>query len=730
MAFLVMLFVFTLSANAGHEEGGIIISYKSLVALNGDSLEYEITVYSVYSTVTPIPIPSNASVNLSSGCFANAIYSLPRISNSTGGLLSLGSGNYCAPTVNINANSGLAMYRDTVILPGKCADFTFYIQGGFGRFNIFTNMAFNSDTHYFSTDLNNIDGPNSIPSFPLADLVQASCVLKPLNLYNFIESDDDSVVYSASVPTYISGSTISNFAFGVGYSQANPVNSTAGYSINPLTGKVQTELTSAGNYMIAIKFEEYRNDTSGATILVGEGRFLMRLIGSSNCNTVNFEIQHESQPNSDSLMCNSSVIRLETTRRIDKSSLTTSGSEFHINSKKQGTIVPLSATVLSDSVIVLTLPQAVSSNDTLQVWASNGSDGDVLFSVCGKEILANQDTLTFYTPQVIPVVAQFSYNSNLLSLTFNSTTVADSSAWDFGDGSSAVINTTNPTHIFTAPGSYNVTFWGYDDCSSDSITQTIWVCDSLTANFTFSQSADTLFYDGSSSVGGISYFWDFDDGDSATGTTGQHVFNSGGNFMVTLYAVNNCGDTVSFSQLVETCAIPSAKWTYTIVNTTANGMLVDFDGSASQNASRFVWDFGDGNKDSTSLIPTHLYVTPSLLYQVTLTVYNLCGDDSILSFRLDEIGLDEYASLATINLYPNPSSGIFQLTWESGRTAPDEILVYTLEGKEVAKQLISLKEKNQEKIQLDLSDEKAGMYLIILYANGEVIGSRKTQISK
>ena len=238
---------------AGHEEGGIIINYRSLANLNGDSLEYEVTIYSIFS-LAGIAAPTTMGVNLTSSCFSTSTYSLPRVSSSSGGLLPLLGADYCAPSLNISSNSGLGFYRDTVILPGKCSNFRFEVSSGFGRYNFTANIASSFGTNYFFVTLDNLNGPNSCPQVDQSDILQAACLLKPLTLYGFIEPDGDSVVYKPSTPLNISGSTITPLSYSLGYSRLNPVNSPSGYFLDSTNGVVKTELNTVGAFAIGIQF--------------------------------------------------------------------------------------------------------------------------------------------------------------------------------------------------------------------------------------------------------------------------------------------------------------------------------------------------------------------------------------------------------------------------------------------------------------------------------------------
>ncbi|MDZ7846111.1 MAG: PKD domain-containing protein [Owenweeksia sp.] len=106
--------------------------------------------------------------------------------------------------------------------------------------------------------------------------------------------------------------------------------------------------------------------------------------------------------------------------------------------------------------------------------------------------------------------------------------------------------------------------------------------------------------------------------------------------------MNACGDSATSQKVVKVCLPPIASWTYNIISTTGNGMKVQFDGSASKNATSYAWDFGDGNTTTGSAQPVHTYLTPGLFYRVKLTVTNDCGDNAVRQYRLTKSALTSY----------------------------------------------------------------------------------------
>ena len=204
--------------------------------------------------------------------------------------------------------------------------------------------------------------------------------------------------------------------------------------------------------------------------------------------------------------------------------------------------------------------------------------------------------------------AAFSQSAALLVLSYDASTSTGTSltyAWDFGDGNTGVGVT--GTHNYNADGAYDITLIVTDVCGqSDTTLQSITVCDLLIAGFTFSQSALDVTFDGStSSAGALTYTWDFGDGNSDTGVVFTHTYATSGTYSVDLTITNICGQSVTINQIITICVKPTASWTYQVVSSGSGGMVIQFFATNSQGATSYFWDFGDGNTNTTSGIPSH-----------------------------------------------------------------------------------------------------------------------------
>ncbi len=266
------------------------------------------------------------------------------------------------------------------------------------------------------------------------------------------------------------------------------------------------------------------------------------------------------------------------------------------------------------------------------------------------------------------VNAAFEYQEASCAMEFFNASVAGSDpsnqilgyAWDFGDGTTST--EANPTHNFAAPGVYDVclTTWAASgtDCCTDVMCQTIVVSDSCTP-------CDYIAANAQAAV-------------SVAGGTTECVF-------------------------------------------TASGVDNDFPG-----ATGYHWDFGDGNFGSGKEVE-HTYATAGA-YVACLTVYyqdpqtgdccsyEVCIDVPAGSASVEPTELD----LGAIDLYPNPSTGVFNVKIKKDQV--ENIEVYTLGGQLVNEVSI---EKGNKTTTIDASNCASGMYMVMIKSKSGQFYSKK-----
>ena len=198
-------------------------------------------------------------------------------------------------------------------------------------------------------------------------------------------------------------------------------------------------------------------------------------------------------------------------------------------------------------------------------------------------------------------------------------------AWDFGDGNFSFEQ--NPSHTYSAAGTYVVELEVFNDCGSSSTTQTIVVEPVLRADFISTEAMgcaplEVKFIDLSEGEP-TSWSWQFPGGNPATSTEQNPtvIYNEPGTFDVTLTVmINGETDVITMEDMVQILPLPIAAFTATL----APGETVPVITNLSENATGYIWNFGNGEA-SNEENPSVTYNEPGT-YTITLTAMNECDD--------------------------------------------------------------------------------------------------------
>lgn len=205
------------------------------------------------------------------------------------------------------------------------------------------------------------------------------------------------------------------------------------------------------------------------------------------------------------------------------------------------------------------------------------------------------------------------YQFNNLSATSPARPFTDTSfIWDFGDGSPGVVAGLNSIpHTFPAPGSYTVRLILNDTayCNyPDALDTVIRVAANVDALFETPATGCAPYAAAftNTSVGGISFEWDFGDPASGAANTSTevnptHIYAVPGTYVITMVATdpNTCNRTDTARFTIVVYDKPTANFSFTPVTPTVNTPNV-FTNQSSSNAVRFEWLFGDGETLSTA----------------------------------------------------------------------------------------------------------------------------------
>lgn len=269
------------------------------------------------------------------------------------------------------------------------------------------------------------------------------------------------------------------------------------------------------------------------------------------------------------------------------------------------------------------------------VYSSPGNKTVVLMVTNSNQCV--QDTIIEIIVNPTPV-SNFTYTASCVgdSTQFTDLSLAPGSAitswaWDFGDGGTSTLQ--NPQHMFTAPGTYNVTLSVHNLAGcTDSVTQQVIARPTPTAVYTynayFCPNGKVDFQDQSTASGAAitERFWTFEPGASSTIPNPTYTFS----VTDTTYAVSlvvtdafGCKDTIIDSVYVK----PGFLFTF-INDTVCHGYTTHFHAvnqTPGDSLYSIYWNFGDPNSGpantSTLRNPEHTYLQPGS-YVATMRAYN------------------------------------------------------------------------------------------------------------
>jgi gliding motility-associated-like protein len=256
---------------------------------------------------------------------------------------------------------------------------------------------------------------------------------------------------------------------------------------------------------------------------------------------------------------------------------------------------------------------------TVKLTATNASGSNTIIKT--QYITVNANPVAAFTSTApsgcYPLPVTFTDNSTPGSGTVNSW------LWDFGDGYTSTDQ--NPSHTYSAAGTYNVTeiVTNSNGCTNTiSKTGYINVYDHPVAAFTNNSPASCSppvtvnFTNQSTGNGTLTYNWDFGDNSSSTSTNPIHTYNTTGNFTVKLVTTSSQGCTDS---VVETnlFTIGTLQASFTTIDTVCANTSFSLTNTTTPAGASASWDFGDGGT-SNATNPTHTYSTAGT-YTISLT---------------------------------------------------------------------------------------------------------------
>ena len=201
--------------------------------------------------------------------------------------------------------------------------------------------------------------------------------------------------------------------------------------------------------------------------------------------------------------------------------------------------------------------------------------------------------------------------------------------WDYGDNTPPVrAGFVTTTHTYPGPGTYIVRLLVDDTtfCNApDSVVKTVRLAVNVQAGFD-SPDKGCVPYNAqftNTSLGGLSFLWNFGDGSTSTDVNPSHIFGTTGTYNVRLIAIDTttCNRTDTFTFPITVYSIPSAGFSFSPTPAEEN-KPTNFT-NFSSGATNYRWDFGDGRKSDLPN-PSHQYNATGT-YNACLVAINAAG---------------------------------------------------------------------------------------------------------
>ncbi len=211
---------------------------------------------------------------------------------------------------------------------------------------------------------------------------------------------------------------------------------------------------------------------------------------------------------------------------------------------------------------------------------------------------------------------------------------------------------------------------------------------------------------------GISYYWN-------NGATNNVITTSQpGLYAVQIVGQNGCikSDSVTIIQNGNSPAVTGIQPQNLASHT------FKFSALNPTNVIGYKWNFGDGTPDVYMNSPTHTYTTHGN-FLVTLWVSSSCGiREDTLTVHIYTTGVEDILNENAVNIYPNPTNGIFNIDYDKDNYQLLGIKVNNAIGQTI------YQSKEKQINTVDLSNHSAGLYFIELITNKGIVKKKLTLI--
>ena len=152
------------------------------------------------------------------------------------------------------------------------------------------------------------------------------------------------------------------------------------------------------------------------------------------------------------------------------------------------------------------------------------------------------------------------------------------------------------------------------------------------------------------------------------------------------------------------------------------------DTSAGLWRTKWQWDLGDGNIDS-SQHPSHTYSSPGLYHIQMIVSHDQCADTAIFEIFVPgdttdttSVATSISVQTPTLTIIPNPSHDSWKIKIQLLKREKGTFQIHNLAGQELMSKEISGQENI---ITVDLKDYQPGIYICSYKVDGKVVVSKK-----
>lgn len=251
----------------------------------------------------------------------------------------------------------------------------------------------------------------------------------------------------------------------------------------------------------------------------------------------------------------------------------------------------------------------------------------------GIDTMTKEDVIAVYpSPNV-----NFRVNNNIAcapaSIVFTDLTLPSnqvtSRLWDFGDGTTSTA--TNPTHIYTNIGYYNITLTitTSNGCAPPPAVRNhfLRIISGVTPNFDFSRSTNCSapvnvdFINQTTGPGILTNQWTLGNGNNSSVKNPSTTYNALGTYNVTLTTTSNYGCKGTLTKPITFAANTTS---FSSPDSVCPNSAVKFTNQGSSAPTSAKWDFGDGSF-SNDLNPVKAFANPGTYTVTLLNQYAECS---------------------------------------------------------------------------------------------------------